>query len=335
MIYIVPLIKDPTFLEKQLLEKMSNTKKIQMGRYTIKIPNWDKVLFPKLGLKKSDLIKYYSEISNYMLPFLKWYPLTLHRFPDGIEKKGFYQKQFQDYYPEYLKSVEIALVEGGTQKQVTCHKKSDLIYLAGQGTITFHLWLSKVTLIEKPTRIVFDLDPSDKADNFNHLITACYEIKKFFSKLNFMTYVMTTGSRGLHVIIPIKPFHSFDKLHAISHKIANYIAAQHPHMFTTELRKAKRKNRVFIDYTRNAYGQTSVAPYSLRALEKAPIATPLSWDELENLHSSQDYTIANISKRLSTIEDPWKDFQKQKSYFKQKELAEIDKITLTFSGKAS
>lgn len=302
---------------------MSDDKKIKIGQYTLDIPNWDKILFPQQALKKSDLIGYYNKIADYLLPFLKNHVVTLHRFPDGIKKEGFYQKKYQKYYPKFLKSQGVKLREGGMQQQVVCNKKADLIYLAGQAAIAFHTWLSPVQSLHKPTRILFDLDPPNKVKDFKQLIKAAREIKKILDKLDLLPYVMTTGSRGLHVVVPIKPTKDFDAVRQFARNVAKCLTEKHPQDFTIELRKDKRRGRIFIDYTRNAYGQTSIVPYSLRALDKAPIATPLAWEELAALESAQAYTIDNIFKRLAKINDPWKAFHNKPVTLKQEAIQKV------------
>lgn len=188
--------------------------------------------------------------------------------------------------------------------------KATLVYLANQGCLTPHIWLSTVEKPNNPDKLIFDLDPSD--DDFSKVKFAAKTIKAFFEKeLETSTFVMTTGSSGLHVVIPIKPEMEFDEVLKLSQEIVAYLENQHPSKLTTAARKEKRGDKIYLDVMRNAYGQTSVAPYSLRAKPKAPMATPVDWKEVSSLKSAQDYTMSSIFKRLAQKEDPWKDMYKQ------------------------
>lgn len=298
----------------------STSHEIKIGRYSLAISNWDKLLFPKDHLSKGDLINYYEAVSDYMLPYFKDRVLTIQRFPNGIAQEGFYQKTYQDYFPDFIKAVRVKLIDGSQQRQVVINKTADLIYLVGQAAITYHTWLSKINTLHKPTRLLFDLDPPSAKTSFKILIKAALAIKAELDALSLTAYVMTTGSKGLHIMVPIQATLEFDRVRDFVRKIAEKVASDHPQEFTTLMRKTERKGRLFLDYTRNAYAQTSVVPYSLRALPGAPVATPLRWDELSKIKSSQVYTIKNILQRLSKIENPWHDFQKNTSRLSEKIL---------------
>jgi bifunctional non-homologous end joining protein LigD len=165
--------------------------------------------------------------------------------------------------------------------------------------------LSQKKHVKKPNKIVFDLDPPKKGD-FKNVKFAASELKKIINQKKLTAFVMATGSRGLHVVVPIKPKHGFDQVRQFARSIAEEIAAHYPKKFTIEVRKNKRRGRVFIDYLRNAYGQTAIAPYSLRAKPGAPIAAPLDWKELGSFNDPQKYKINNIFARLKKKGDPWR-----------------------------
>src|SRR5699024_599271 len=281
---------------------------MQTGSHTIELQNQDKIFSPDEKITKGDLIDYYSQVSGYLLPFLKDRPLTLRRFPDGINGDGFYQKEVPDYFPDWIKVTEVKKKEGGTTPQVICNNKATLIYLVNQGTLSFHPWLSTADNISNPNKLVFDLDPPE--DDFDLVIKGAKALKQLLEeKLDLNTFVMTTGSEGLHVISPIKPTHDFEAVHTFAKKTANLLKKQNADDFTTEMRKEDRNGRLFIDYLRNSYAQTSISPYSARALKGAPVATPLNWDELATKGlTSKSYHIKNIFKRLSQKEDLWTQF---------------------------
>lgn len=273
----------------------------------IKISNPDKLMFPDKGITKSDLVNYYQKISGYMLPYLKGRPLTLHRYPDGIGSKDFYQKDEPDYFPDWIATIEVKLKSGGIRHMVNCLKEETLIYLANQAMITPHIWLSRKDDLSKPDKLAFDLDPPE--GNFEMVQQAAGDLKEILDTLGLPSFIMTTGSEGMHVLVPLDGKSKYDHTRDFAKSIADYLAFYNPETYTTETRIDKRKKRLFLDYLRNAYGQTMVAPYALRAMNGAPVATPLDWSEaLEKNMSSRKYHYGNIFKRLAIKEDPWKDF---------------------------
>lgn len=280
---------------------------IKSNSHRIEISNPDKLMFPDTGITKSDLVKYYQKISGYMLPYLKGRPLTLHRYPDGIEGKDFYQKDEPDYFPDWIATIEVKLKSGGIRHMVDCSKEETLIYLANQAMITPHIWLSRKDGLSKPDKLAFDLDPAD--DNFEVVQQAAGDLKEILDTLGLPSFIMTTGSEGMHVLVPLDGKSKYDHTRDFAKSIADYLANNNPELYTTELRIEKRNNRLFLDYLRNAYGQTMIAPYSLRARQGAPVATPLNWNEaLEKDMNSRKYHYGNIFKRLARKEDPWKDY---------------------------
>lgn len=284
---------------------------MKIGSHEVEIKNRDKVFFPEDNITKGDLIDYYEKIADSFLPYLKNRPLSLNRFPDGITEEGFYQKQASDYFPNWIDTVEIEKKEGGSNTQVVCNRKATLIYLVNQGTVSFHPWLCTTADLHKPDKLVFDLDPLQ--GNFEIVVKGAKALRSLLDEeLGLNSFLMTTGSKGLHVVCPIKPEKKFEDVRGFAKKAANFLADNDSDTFTVETRKDQRKGRLFIDYLRNAYAQTSIPPYSVRAREGAPVATPLGWDELhkDGLHS-QSYTIKNIFKRLSQKDDPWSSFQKK------------------------
>jgi bifunctional non-homologous end joining protein LigD len=280
---------------------------MKTDNHHIQITHKDKILFPNSGILKQDVMAYYEKITDYILPYLKNHPLTMQRFPNGIAEDGFFQKNASAYFPDWIKTEEVRKV-GGWVNQVICDTKETLLYLVNQYVVTFHISLSTIDNIECPDTLIFDLDPPN--EDFALAVEGAKALRLLLEKdLGFTTFLMTTGSKGLHVNIPLKQKEDFNKVHAFAKDISNYIAMQNPTKFTTAIRKNKREGRLYIDYLRNSYGQTSVAPYSVRAIEKAPVATPIFWKELEDekLHA-QFCNIQNIFNRLEQIEDPWKDF---------------------------
>ncbi len=285
---------------------------IIIDRHEIDLSNKSKILFPKSKITKGDLITYYEKIAPYLLPHIYDHPLTMHRFPDGIDKEGFYQKEIGSYFPKWIKRK--AIKRRSIDKIVTyvvCNNAATLVYLANQGVVALHAWLSTIKKLTYPDRIIFDLDPSTNRSWPNIKKTAKL-IKKKLETQSLVPFVMTSGSKGLHITAPLKQVDTFKKVRAFALMIAQELVEKYPDMLTLEIRKEKRGTKIFIDTLRNQWSQLSVAPYSVRAIEKAPIATPLSWSELSNSQlNPQRYTIKNIFRRLSKKDDPWKNFHKK------------------------
>ncbi len=272
----------------------------------IEITNTKKVLFPEDGFTKRDLIQYYQDIAPFMLPHLEGRPLTMHRFPSGIGEEGFYHKEVPEYFPSWIKRVELGKKDGRT-RYLICNNTATLIYIANLACITPHVWLSRNDRIAYPDMIIFDLDPSD--DDFEKVRQATFYLRDLLNELNLSSVIKTTGSRGVHIIIPLDRRIIFDKVRVIARKIAGIMAVRYPEIVTVEQRKNKRGNRVYIDTQRNSYGQTAVAPYAIRAKHGAPVATPISWEELKNPElNPQSYNIENIFKRLSEKKNVWADW---------------------------
>jgi len=257
----------------------------------VEISNPDKILFPKEGITKLQMVQYYEKVAEKMLPYLKDRPLTLHRFPSGIKDDGFYQKNAGDHFPTFIKWIQIK-TEDGSNTQVLCNDKKSLIYLANQGTLSVHIRLSKKDKLNKPDNIVFDLDPSK--NDFKKDQEAASIIGTYLRKKIIEPNLMTTGQNGLHVWYRVRRTKDFDQVREEVKLMAQELEKQHPELLTTAVRKNKRNDKIFVDYLRNAYGQTSVCPYSLRPNEVAGIAMPISWKELEKIDSSDQFRLSSF-----------------------------------------
>ena len=271
------------------------------GRYTVETSNERKVLFPDIGLTKGGLIEYYESVSEHFVRHAAQRPLTMHRFPDGIGKDGFFQKQIGDYFPDWIHRARIHTGKG-EQRQVLCDNKATLAYLANQACVTAHLFSSRADRLDVPDRMIVDLDPPD--DDFAAVRQAAFRCRDLFDELDLPTFVKTTGSRGLHVVVPLRRRDGFENVREFARAFASLLASRFPDALTTEQRKDKRRGRIFLDVGRNAYGQTAVAPYSVRAIEGAPVATPIDWNELEGRSlNAQTFNVRNVARRLERSGD--------------------------------
>jgi bifunctional non-homologous end joining protein LigD len=272
----------------------------------VEIPNPDKPLFPD-GTTKRDLADYYERIAEVMLPHVRGRPVHMQRFPDGIDGEEIQQKQAPDYFPEFVTRARVKRKRGGSIEHVVIDEPETLVYLAGQACITPHVWLSRADALDNPDQLVFDLDPPRR--DLATLRAGARALRDLLDKVGLHAYLKTTGSRGLHVVAPLDGSASFDGARALARAVAERVADRDPERFTIEQRKDRRGNRVYIDTARNAYAQTAVAPYAVRALPRAPVATPLDWDELGRAEP-QRFTAHSIFRRLARKDDPWADFNR-------------------------
>jgi bifunctional non-homologous end joining protein LigD len=279
---------------------------IRVDRREIEISRPEKVLFPDDGITKGDLIEYYARIAPHMLPQLRDRPLTLERYPNGIQSKRFFQKEVSSYFPSWIRTVTVPK-SGGTVTHVVCNDTATLVYLANQACLTPHIFLSRMDKVAVPDQLVFDLDP--QGDDFEPVRSAALDFKQLLDELALPAFLKTTGSRGLHVVVPLRRRETYDDVRGFVRDVAALIVDQAPQERTMEQLKANRGGRVFIDTNRNGYAQLVAPAYAVRARKGAPVSAPLAWSELrkKTLRSSS-YTIRNLFQRLEKVADPWSDF---------------------------
>lgn len=276
---------------------------MRVGKRTFNVTNRDKVLFPEDGITKGDLIEYYAAIAPKMLPHVRNHPLTMQRFPDGIQAEGIMHKNIPKYFPDWVARSEQPK-KGGTVTYVLANDAPTLAYLAQQGSITQHVWLSTHARPYEPDMMIVDLDPT--TDDFSQVREAALIFRDLIEDLDLVPFVKTTGSKGLHVVVPIRPTFGFDVVHEVAARIAQRAIDQLPDLLTMEFYKAKRGDRIFADVHRNGFGATAVAPYSVRPRSGAPVAAPLTWDEVGDRKLRPDgFSMAAALERP----DHWKNFR--------------------------
>ena len=267
------------------------------------ITHGDRVLFPEDGITKADLAGYHRAVARALVPHLAGRPLMLQRFPEGIDAGGFYQKNTGRGVPGWIDSVEVGK-EGGTVRHPLVAGVEALVALTNLSTVSFHRWLSRVDRLDRPDLLVIDLDPS--SDDFDDVREAARRARDLFDELDLVPFVQVTGSRGLHVVAPLDRSADTEEVGRFAFDMAQLLAARYPEDLTAEHRKAARLGRLYVDVARNGYAQTSIAPYSARPRRHAPVATPITWDELEDDGLRPDgWTIATVPDRLATVGDPW------------------------------
>jgi bifunctional non-homologous end joining protein LigD len=278
------------------------TGNLKVGRREVRITHADRVVFPEAHLIKLDLARHYERVAPLMLPYVRDRPLALQAYPEGIEGDGFFMKAVPRYFPEWIKRATMRK-KGGTITHVLAQDAATLVYLAGQNVITVHTWLSRADKPYQPDRLTLDFDPS--GGGFSEVRAAARAAGDRLRNLGLATYAMTTGSRGVHVVCPLRRGPGFDEVHAFARALAEKMVADDPGHLTLEWHKADRGKRIYVDVNRIQYAQHAVAPYAVRPRSKAPVAVPLHWDELEDRALRPDrWTVKNLGPRLKDG-DPW------------------------------
>jgi len=281
---------------------------VHAGGHAIEIKRPDKVLFPDDGITKRELVEYYLRIAEVMLPHLRERAIVMERFPNGIGGQKIFQKNTPAYYPEWIKTVSLPK-QNGVVRHLVADSASTLVYLANQAVITPHTWLSRIDQPNHPDQLIFDLDPS--VADFRAVCETAKMLRERLRQQGLASFVKTTGSRGLHVLVPLDRRADFDDVRAFARRVAEALAHSHPEHLTTEVRKDKRNGKIFLDTARNAYAQTAAPAYAVRSRPGAPVAVPLEWSELDSPQIKPDlFNIHNVFDRIAAIGDPWKDLQR-------------------------
>jgi bifunctional non-homologous end joining protein LigD len=278
---------------------------LKAGRRRVRITHPDKLLFPADGIAKADLAAYYAAVADVMTPHLRDRPLNLWRWNGGIDGPRIVQQEIPRGAPDWVRRVEVHKRGGGSVCHAVGGEPATLVWLANQNCITPHVWSARADRPERPDRIIFDLDPPD-ADAFGAVRRAALALGDLLRELGLEPFAMVTGSKGVHVVAPLRRTAEADAVRAAAGALGQELADRAPDELTTAWRKAGRGGRVLVDTARNTYAQTVVAPYAVRALPGAPVATPLAWEELEDpeLHPRR-WTLRTIPARLEERGDPW------------------------------
>ncbi|MGQ0849855.1 MAG: non-homologous end-joining DNA ligase [Actinomycetota bacterium] len=271
----------------------------------INLSSPDKLLFPADGITKAEVFGYYQKASPRMLSHVVDRPITLERYPQGIEGEGFMQKNAGTGFPAFIGRVELPK-EGGMVNYPSISDLDGLLYLANQNTITFHIPCFHASDLDHPDRLVFDLDPTE--GDLDGARFGAKAVKEMLAEVEVPSWVMTTGSKGFHVVVPLTPTIDFDSLGRFAQAVAVLLAHRHPDRLTVEFLKKERQGRVFVDWLRNHFGATGVSPYSLRPKASAPIAMPIKWTSLGKVVPNQ-FNIRDAAKHLSR--DSWEDIEPQ------------------------
>jgi bifunctional non-homologous end joining protein LigD len=274
---------------------------IRAGGRTIEVTHGDRVVFPDSGSTKGEIVEHYAAVASQMLPHMRGRPVSIQRFPGSDGSAKIYQKAIPSHFPEWIHRVTVPKV-GGTVTHVICDDAATLVYIANQGSITPHVWLSRVPTLERPDRMIIDLDPGP--GGVVDARFAAHVAREVLTEAGLVPYLMATGSRGYHVVVPLRPVAEFEEVRAVCFELAEAMVRRAPDRLTTEFYKADRGDRLFLDCNRNAWAQTAVPPYAVRPKPGAPVAVPLDWSELDTAEPD-GWNVRTIAGRLEAIPDPW------------------------------
>jgi bifunctional non-homologous end joining protein LigD len=267
----------------------------------------DRVLYPQENLNKYELAEFYEAISGWILPHVVHRPLSLVRCPQGREGQCFFQKHLTQSMPEHLRGVEVQ-EKGTREKYVAIHDIRGLISLVQMNVLEIHPWPARNDRLDRPDRLVFDLDPSETL-SWNATVQAARDVRDRLTEFDLQSFVRTSGGKGLHVVVPLARRTEWEDLKQFAKAIADRLVEGAPDRYVSTASKARRRGKVFIDYLRNQRGATAVASYSTRARPGAPVATPIRWEELDSRLKPDKFNVRNLRQRLAALAaDPWDSF---------------------------
>jgi bifunctional non-homologous end joining protein LigD len=274
---------------------------------SVAVTHPEKVLFPDSGITKGDVCGYYADVAPVMLPHVRQRPVTMERYPAGIDKKGFIQKDVVKGFPAWLERVEVARRDektGGVVHYPLANDARALVWLANQNSVTPHVWTARAPQLDHADLCVFDLDPPEEGSD--HLAEAALCVRDLLGELALPAFVKTSGAKGFHIVVAVEPETDFGDVFRFSRGAGAVLVKRRPDLFTQEFIKSDRGGRIFVDTGRNAPGATFAAVYAVRAKPGAPVATPLAWEELSEPDLSPSrWTLRDVPGRLDERGDPW------------------------------
>jgi bifunctional non-homologous end joining protein LigD len=267
----------------------------------------EKVLFPEDGITKGDLAAYYEAMASVILPHLRGRPITMERYPAGVGKKGFWQKDVSKGFPEWLQRVEVSKRDGVVHHPVITDTRS-LLWMTNQNTITQHVWVSRVPRLNYPDVCVFDLDPS--TEDAAAVRAAAIGLRDLLEELSLPSWVKTSGSKGFHIVVPVDGKTPMAMVERFANTVGAVFVRLAPDRLTQEFSKADRQGRIYVDTARNGYSATFAAVYTVRAKKGAPVSAPCTWDEVEGGKvGPRTFTLRTMQARIAKVGDVWTDMR--------------------------
>jgi bifunctional non-homologous end joining protein LigD len=279
----------------------------------------EKVLFPpeggRPGITKGELASYYEAIAPLMLPHIRARPVTMERYPAGIDAQGFFQKDVSKGFPDWLERVEVPKKGGTVHHPLICDTRS-LLWVANQNSITPHVWTSRAPALYQPDICVFDLDPSD--EDLAVLRDAAIALRDLLEELGLRSWVKTSGSKGFHIVVPLDGKSGFGDVSGFAHAVGALLVRRHPTRLTQEFHKVDRAGRILVDTGRNGYSATVAAAYAVRARSGAPVSAPCTWSEIERGEvGPRTFTLRTMPERVAAVGDPWRDMARRRRSLRQ------------------
>jgi bifunctional non-homologous end joining protein LigD len=285
----------------------------------------EKVLFPEDGITKGELASYYEAIAPVMLPHIRRRPITMERYPAGIDKKGFWQKDVSKGFPEWLERIEVPKKDGTVRHPLVIDARS-LLWVTNQNTITLHVWTSRAPKLYYPDVCVFDLDPS-REDEPDVLRAAALGLRDLLAELGLASWVKTSGSKGFHILVSLDGKSQTGEVARFAHAVGALLVKRDPAHLTQEFSKADRGGRILVDTGRNGYSATFAAAYTVRAKPGAPVSAPCTWDEVERGNAGpRTFTLRTMADRIAKVGDLWSEMKKSEVRSLKSGLSKLQKL---------
>lgn len=297
----------------------------EISIHGVRVTHPDRVMYEDQGATKRDIATYMAEMAEHLLPHLEQRPVSLVRCPSGASSQCFFQKHFTDSTPDVIGKTQIEEKDGNPASYLLFDTSEALITAAQIGALELHIWAARTDRLERPDRLVFDLDP-DEGLSFDDVKASALEVRDRLEDAGLESFALLTGGKGIHVVAPLERRQGWDDLKAAARGLARQMSQDAPERYVAEASKAKRRGRIFIDWLRNERGATAICPFSLRARPGAPVATPVAWEELDGVGAANAYTIGTIRQRLAQLKrDPWEGYDSLRQSITQDVLGRLDR----------
>ncbi len=275
-------------------------KNVRVGRHVISISSENRIVFPRDGITKGEVVDYYRRIARFMLPHVRKRRLTMERYQPNIDATPVFQKDMPEHFPDWIPRIEVPK-HGGTVTHVVCDNAETLVYIANQGCLTPHVGSQRIDKNEYPDQMIFDLDPP--GDDFEIVREIAFKMRELLAESGKKAFLKTTGSRGIHLVVRLlNRKRPFEEVRANAREIAEEMVRREPDLVTTEMLKKNRGGRLFLDVNRNGTAQTAVPAFAVRARDGAPVAMPITWTELEDPKvNARTWNIRNACERMEAM----------------------------------
>lgn len=313
---------------KRFMPIVEHSETVTVEGREVKLTNTNKVFWPEEGITKGEVIQYYRAIASAILPHLQGRPESLHRFPNGIQSNGFFQKDFHDDTPEWVKRVHIESESHGDMQSIVCDDEATLVYLINLGAIELHPWFSRVEHLDYPDLLLLDLDPN--ARSFEEILKIAHTVHHILDEIEAPCFCKTSGQKGLHIVVPLGDQYTYAQAREFAHLVMRRTQELFPELTSLERVPEKRQGKIYLDYMQNRRGQTMAAPYSLRPRPHAPVSTPLTWNEVAPGLTPSEFTLRTVPERVENLGDPWRELHRHHLNM-EKSLALLQSKWATFA----